>query len=177
MVLGLEDMSFFLAENGYRAFGTDISDVGNSFTKTIAKKKKLKVDIKKTSDNLDYPDIYFDGIISFGVLYYLSNDQLNIVIPDLYRILKKGGKMLVIIRSKKDYRFNYAKPIGKGDYIIRSDNKTRVDSEKGMLMHFFTIGEIRKRFNMFNKLTIDKMINSYNSGKMIDIDYVLELEK
>jgi cyclopropane fatty-acyl-phospholipid synthase-like methyltransferase len=129
------------------------------------------------SNILKYADNFFDGIISFGVLYYLNSKQLDVVIPDLYRILKREGKMLVVLRSRRDYRFKHAKSIGHGDYIIVGDNKTRVNNEKNMLMHFFTEKEIRKRFHKFKRITIDEMVNTYNNKEMVDYDFVVELKK
>lgn len=168
----------FLAENGYQTYGADISSTGNAYARKIAKSKNFDINLSLINSNiLKYNNDFFDGIISFGVLYYLNSDQLDKVIPDLYRILKKGGKMLVILRSKKDYRFKYAKSIGHGDYIIVGDTKTRVNNERGMLMHFFKENEIKKKFNKFRSIAIDRMINTYGNRKMVDYDYVVELVK
>jgi cyclopropane fatty-acyl-phospholipid synthase-like methyltransferase len=168
----------FLAENGYQAYGADISSTGNAFTRKITKIRNLSVNVSLIDSNiLKYADNFFDGIISFGVLYYLNSKQLDVVIPDLYRILKREGKMLVVLRSRRDYRFKHAKSIGHGDYIIVGDNKTRVNNEKNMLMHFFTEKEIRKRFHKFKRITIDEMVNTYNNKEMVDYDFVVELKK
>ena len=168
----------FLAENRYQTYGADVSRSGNSFTRRIAKHRGLAVDLKYIdSDALKYPDNFFDGIISFGVLLYLGSWELDRIISEFFRILKNNGKMLVVIRSRRDYRFKHAKSIGHGDYIIVGDNKTRVNNEKNMLMHFFTEKEIRKRFHKFKRITIDEMVNTYNNKEMVDYDFVVELKK
>ena len=168
----------FLAENNYQAYGTDVSEPGLAFAKKMAKIKKLKVNVNLIdSDKLKYPDNFFDGVVSSGVLYYLGNHQLDKIVPDLYRILKKGGKMLLVVRSRKDYRFKHAKSIGHGDYLIVGDSKTRVDNEDEMLMHFFDKKEIKERFRKFSKISIDEMMNTYNNSKIIDHDYIIELQK
>lgn len=169
---------FFLAENEYSAYGCDCSEDGINFTKKILTEKELSADLKIiTDDYLKYPDEYFDGIISFGVLYYLDSMQLEKVIPEFHRILKKDGKTLLILRSEKDYRFKHAKDIGNGDFLIMGDKKTRVNNEKNMLMHFFTKNEILERFKIFKKINIDEMYCSYNNEEFFDHDYVVELLK
>ena len=168
----------FLSENKFKTYACDISETGLKFTEKILKEKKLKADLKIISgDKLDYPDNYFDSIVSFAVLYLLSSRQLDKIIPDIYRILKKNGKIFMVLRSTKDYRIKHAKLVGNGDYTIVGDKKTRVNNENKMLMHFFSKKEIEKRFSIFKKVCIDEMVNTYDNGKIIDHDYIVQLEK
>jgi ubiquinone/menaquinone biosynthesis C-methylase UbiE len=45
--------------------------------------------------NLDFPESYFDAIISVGLVEYLSNDEA--VLEELYRVLKPGGILIITV--------------------------------------------------------------------------------
>lgn len=168
----------FLSESGYRTYGGDISKIGIEAAKKFLTTKKLHANLQVIKDErLNYSDNYFDGLIGFGVLYYLSGEQLDRLIPEIQRILKKGGKALFTVRSKKDYRLKYAKFMGNGDYFIIGDRKSRVANEAGMLMHFFTEKEIKQRFVDFSNIMIDEMYSTYNNKEYMDHDYIIELTK
>jgi len=40
-----------------------------------------------------------------------------------------------------------------------------------------TAEEIKKRFSILKKVCIDEMVNTYDNGKIIDHDYIVQLEK
>jgi SAM-dependent methyltransferase len=168
----------FLAENGYQAYGNDVSRVGIAHARRMLSRRELKADLKVSANNtFPYPDTYFDGIISFGVLLYLSDAELKGIIPEIARVLKKGGKAFLVVRSDKDYRIRHARALGDGDYRIIGDKTSPVESEDGMVMHFFTKKEIAKRFAAFPKISIDEMYYSYHNKQYFDHDYVVILEK
>ena len=55
--------------------------------------------------DLPFNDEYFDGIICYGVLYYLDKNDIEKATEQMYRVLKKGGKVLLVVRSVNDYRY------------------------------------------------------------------------
>jgi SAM-dependent methyltransferase len=168
----------FLAENGYQAYGADVSEPGILVAEQRLRDRKLRADLKiLRGSKLNYSDNYFDGIVGFGVLYYLSGKVLDVVVPELKRILKKGGRAFFTLRSKRDYRINNAVSLGNGDYKIIGDKKSRVENEAGMLMHFFDRKEIKNRFSGFPRIWTDEMLNTYNDGTLVDHDYIIELIK
>jgi len=175
--------TIFLAENGYQAFGADISQAGLRSTKKSLEQRGLEASLSQIAEDekLAYPDSYFDGIISFGVLYYLSSKQINLAVAELTRVLKPGGCLCAVVRSSKDHRLVASRPIGDGDYIIGAiDNgKDRIKSknENGMLIHFFTKPEIKKRFKNFKNLSIDTMNITYDNRKFLDSDFIVNVRK
>jgi hypothetical protein len=46
-----------------------------------------------------------------------------------------------------------------------------------MLMHFFSRRDIEKRFRSFSKLTIDEMMVTFEGGKYVDHDYIVQASK
>lgn len=151
-------------EMGFDVHGWDISKVGRDHARKWGRIAELS----------SFRDDFFDVIVCYGVLSYLSSEELDVLIPQLQRILR--GQMLLVIRSRKDYRIGYCKPLGRGDYLVRG-GKGRVENERGMLMHFMSEGEIRRRFRRFSGIQIDKLITTWEGGRYIDHDYVVEVSQ
>jgi hypothetical protein len=51
-------------------------------------------------------DNAFDGIIAYGSLYYAFLNEMLSSINEVWRILRVGGKALIVTRTKNDCRYN-----------------------------------------------------------------------
>ena len=60
---------------------------------------QIEVKMEDVSQPLSYSDGYFDFIYARLVLHYLSVDRLDFALSQLYRILRKGGKIFIVLRS------------------------------------------------------------------------------
>lgn len=60
---------------------------------------QIEIKIEDVSRPLPYPDEYFDFVYARLILHYLPIDKLNLSLSELYRILRKKGKMFVVVRS------------------------------------------------------------------------------
>jgi len=96
---GLGGMAFHLALN-YNAYVTGIEI--NPETIAIAQKNtppqvKDRVSFILSTDGKTLPlaDEAFDVIVSKGVIIHLSSKQREIAFQELYRVLKKGGALLI----------------------------------------------------------------------------------
>ncbi len=154
----------FLAENGYRTFGVDISESGLRAARRFLKRRGLKAVLNRIGDDdeLPYPDNYFDGVVSFGVLYYLSNEQISVTIGELFRVLKPNGRLLAVVRSRRDHRRTISRP---------------TNGDEGMAMHFFTESEIKKWFKDFKDLSIDIMNATHDNKEFLDADFIITAQK
>jgi SAM-dependent methyltransferase len=151
-------------ELSFEVYGWDISSVAKTYASQWGR-----------IDNLtEFPAEFFDAIVCYGVLYYLPSTELESTISELRRVLK--GQMLLVLRSKKDYRIQYCKPLGRGDYMVE-EGDGRVRSECGMLMHFFSRSEILKRFRAFSEIQIDELMTTSENGKYTDYDYIVKVSK
>lgn len=83
------------AESGLVPYGIDFSDSGVSYTKEVLENFGYgdfsDNIITGSVSNLPYEDEFFDGIICWGVLLYLSLSDIKSSIQEMYRVLKKGG--------------------------------------------------------------------------------------
>jgi len=151
-------------ELGFEVYGSDVSSVAKTHASQHGRIGILS----------EFPAKFFDAIVCYGVLYYLPATDLESTIAELRRVLK--GQMLLVLRSKKDYRMQCCKPLGHGDYLVE-DGDGRVQNERGMLMHFFSRSEILRRFTDFSKLQIDELITTSENGKYTDCDYIVKVSK
>ena len=60
---------------------------------------QIDVKLEDVAKSLPYPDQYFDFIYARLVLHYLTKAALSCALAELYRILRRGGKMFVVVRS------------------------------------------------------------------------------
>ena len=175
---------FFMANENIVPYGVDFSEEGIEYTKSILREcgRQEYIDNIQVSSltKLPYKDNFFNGIICYGVLYYLDNHGISKAIQEMYRVLKPGGKLLLVVRSIEDYRYNrqYEIENEKNTIIIcEQDEQKCAHSENGMQMHFFEQEELKKYFSMFENLTIDYIKESHNNQKFCDCNYVLIGEK
>jgi len=84
----------WLAKQGAFVSGIDITEVGLSIAKQIANFNVVTVDLRlESAENMSFPSEYFDLILSYGVIHHLN---IETAIRELFRHLKKGGKLIVV---------------------------------------------------------------------------------
>jgi len=140
----------FFQEQGYDAYGVDISseaiELGNEWLKRKDLKTTLQVsDITK----LPYDDSYFDVIVSFGVLDHIPFSEAKKAIREINRVCNTGGYLYLSLRSTESSEF------GRGE---KTDNNTFVlqeGYEKGIIQHFFDLKEIEELMRDFRVFNID----------------------
>ena len=133
-----------LAENGFEAYGIDISPTGVRFTEQVLKEKKLKADVRVGNiyERLPYPDGFFDAIISVQTLHHNTAEKIRELIGEMERVLSRGGYVFVTVPSKMNQAEKF-KLIEEGTYVPLDGR------EKGLPHHFFTKEEIRRMFSNF----------------------------
>ena len=94
------------AELGFRAFGVDISFVGLQHARERLLATGLQASLSQASMlALPYIDCSFAVLLSYGVFYYGTANEMRRSIAEVHRILIPGGKALVVLRTSDDYRF------------------------------------------------------------------------
>lgn len=82
---------------------TTIDKQGIEHTKKIISAnsldKRIELKLEDISKKLEYENETFDYVYARLVLHYLDNDQLQNALSEIYRILKKNGKLYVVVRS------------------------------------------------------------------------------
>ncbi len=75
--------------------------------KTIEKIKKIIGNSKAKvgySQNIPFEDRYFDAVIISEVLEHLNNEDIEATLQEIYRVLKKEGKVIGTVPYKEDLK-------------------------------------------------------------------------
>jgi len=90
---GLGQYVYSLNEAGYECYGIDVAE------KTVAKIKEtyphLKIDVMDVR-KLDYPDNYFAGYWSLGVIEHFF-EGYDTIVREMYRVLKENGYLFITV--------------------------------------------------------------------------------
>lgn len=111
--------------------GIDINKEAINFGNTVIRKKFPKIVRNKVNfrvcdlNNIMSKDEYFDSIITFHTLEHIFPDDLDKVIDEKYRILKKGGYVIASMP------YNDAFPDKKHVNFFDEDSLTKVFEAHG----------------------------------------------
>ena len=143
----------WLAEQGIRISGIDISQKALSLCKKTLKHKGLEKNIEiltqASASDIPCPDEYFDGIIESCVFQHLPNELRIKAFSEVVRLLKPGGLFIGHMLSRKHSTFkNQVNNTGQtepGTLILNSKNtKEKINLEDIGLAHFFAKKEYKK---------------------------------
>lgn len=163
-----------LAKEGFETYATDISVEAIKVTEQRLARDGLKGVCKKANmERLPYADNYFDGIISFGVIYY--NDRTGVInaVSEIYRTLKEGGKAFILTTTTDDYRYAKGSEIERNTFIL-DINET---NEGGMVLHFLERKEIAEIFNKFKDITIEKSEVTFANSEKKNSHWIIIVRK
>ena len=170
---------FFMTQEHIDAYGIDISLDGINHADKWLKENGLSATLRVSSvDSIPFENEFFDGIICYGVLYYLKMKEISKAIEEMRRVLKNGGKGLLVVRTTSDYRYGRGEELEKNTFLINEEDETKgAFNENGMVMHFFEKKELLQLFNSFKSCTIETITKTFDNEKLCDSDYIVLFEK
>lgn len=102
---GVAEIRMAQANPGRHVVATTIDKEGVAFAqKYILEQhleRQIEAKIEDVSEPLPYQNNHFDYVYARLVLHYLPKDKLQSTLKELYRVLKPGGKIFVVVRSTK----------------------------------------------------------------------------
>ena len=177
----------YLAEINIVPWGGDFSASGVACSKEMLERygygQYCENVLDTTSYDLPFNDNFFDGLICWGVLYYMDIVHIRESVKEIERVLKRGALALVLIRTVNDYRYRDAKLSGAKEiedntfFLSENDATKSAVEEDGMLMHFFTKDEVEEIFVGFTEVSIDTVTQTYDNGSYQDQDFLVFLRK
>jgi ubiquinone/menaquinone biosynthesis C-methylase UbiE len=135
-----------LVKEGFEVYGCDNSEDALKIIKNFLADNEFRLcDMTK----LSYEDGYFDGILCYQVIQHGKIAEIKQSISEMYRVLKKGGYLFLVVISTKHPKF-------KTGEEIEPNTKINTDDIDGhMPHHFFSELEMQEFFNEFEIIKLD----------------------
>ena len=114
----------------------DLSNVISLSTKMNFKSRYLAQQMNALA--LDYPDNFFDSVISISVIEHIENDGDTAAIKEIWRVLKPGGILIFTVPVKKTYEIEYRE---RDEYNLNQDKK----AEKYFFQRIYDNQKIEER--------------------------------
>lgn len=128
--------AYFLADLGFNVTCTDISEEAIRIAVANYNHKRIVYEVKDAL-KLDYPEDYFDVVLSIYGMNVFSKDELNNVFAQAHKILRHNGKFINIFLSINDEEY------GTGEKV---DNDTFLVDNNKQMVKFFRGDEIKRLY-------------------------------
>jgi len=140
----------FFAEQGFNAYGIDISREAIEIGREWLTQKNLKADLRVGDiKKLPYKDGYFDVVISFETLDHIPFTKAKKTMKEIKRVLVPRGYFFVSLRSTESSEY------GRGERVDKNTFKLKEGYEKGLFQHYFDLKEIKELLRGFKIFDIE----------------------
>lgn len=114
----------FLCQQGFRVFGTEITNEIGKLAAERLQKRGYEADLRVgTNTNLPFDDAFFDYILAVHACYYLDEgDTFHDNLREISRVLKAGGYFIGSIPMVTNHYFTDSEDLGNGVRRIRKDH-------------------------------------------------------
>lgn len=170
--------SWFLAREGFDVYGIEQSESAIEMARARFANDGLKgTFIAGDAKELHFGQEFFDAVIDDVSLQHNSIKEISEVLSGCSSVLKKGGMMCSILRSKDDYIFRerLGKEIEPGTLVGISEG----ESSNCGIMHFFDAEEIKMLFSHagFSEVGIEKFNRTVNGMARAISHYIVSARK
>lgn len=166
---GVGRHSILFAKNGYQVTSFDSSESGLQIINERAKEEEISVKtICGDMRIMPFRDCEFDAVLAFHSIYHASQEDLPIIINELYRIVKHDGEVLVTMLSKDDEHFVANMNDRESDNVV-----LKRDGKNGPLVPHYYIDyeEIQPLFSKFKIISCQK-VTEYIQGHVLSHYYI-----
>ena len=137
--------TWYLAREGFSAYGVDGSKVAITKAAERFRKERLKANLQVMDlIDLNFSENYFDAVIDVVSISQNSLENSQKIIKELKRVTKPKGKIFSMVA-------------GRGSNFKSFTNKGT--------QHLYSLGEIKKLFKLFQPIIIDESIRTENDRK------------
>lgn len=155
----------YLAKEGFDAYGIDHSADAVAMSKEFLLKNASAARTEMCcATALPFPDNFFDACVESNSIHCNSSDDIRLIINELHRVLKPGGKFFGIWVSDKSDGFGKGMAID-GSTFNFSDTKTARGQFDGFpIIHFFSKNEILGLAESFSKCRLELDLTTIETG-------------
>ena len=141
---GKGEDELFLAKKGFNVVATDIDPKEIEFLASNAIKNIIEICTAITDVNgLQFSAKSFEAIYMRLGLHYFCNDQLPRVISEMARVLKPGGLIFTVVKSREDHYYKQFGETERQDGMVSCIDPL---TGKGYLRRFFGPNELKNYF-------------------------------
>src|SRR6185437_6143599 len=162
------------AEAGFSPVGVDVSWNGLHHARERLSAKNVGPLLAVAAmGELPFVANTFSVVLSYGVFYYGTANDMKRALNETWRVLRPGGRLLVVLRSTRDYRH------GKGQQLEPNTFRLEIDdtNELGTVQHFVTAEDIPAYFGKFSSVTFESSELTFGNRSRLDSDWVITAEK
>ncbi len=150
----------YLAHQGFEVCGTDVSARGLALTQEWLRRECLDADLQISDMTaIPYADGHFDAVISTYVIHHNTLDNIRRCVAEIYRVLAPGGRALLIVQSKRNYRYFHGQEVEGGTLV------PDMGADAGVPHHFFDKAGLRELLSDFAVLSITAREHSDPQGR------------
>lgn len=156
---------WFLAHEGFDAYGIDTAPTGIRFCRSMLKAWGVEAEIAVGDmRKLTFPDGFFDAVVDVVSLQHVSFEEHPAVLAEVFRCLKKGGKFFVYHLGENSISYLH----GGGKIVSRNTIDNITDPTKPLhgngLTCFLSANEARTLLQGagFAEIMVDTVSRTYN---------------
>lgn len=171
--------AMLMAAQGFQVAATDYSDAAIAQAATWAQSEGLNIDFSQApAQNQPFEDQSFDGVLCYGVLYYLSHTLFAQAVKEIHRLLKPGGSTFVWVKNDKDVRKTKGESATPHQYkITQQDEGMPWNNETGMELTLLPKAEITACFSDFSDVQIEEVTSTLADGKYLEAAWLIYAKK
>ncbi len=103
---------------------TTVDEKGANFSKEklaqFKEAERIEIKLEDVSQPMPYSDNMFDFVYARLVLHYLTKQQLESALKEIYRTLKPGGIFFIVARNNKEWELT------KPEFVVSYDEETNI---------------------------------------------------
>lgn len=107
-----------------RVIATTIDENGLAFSRDklqcYSEYSRIDLKLEDVAKPMPYEDNFFDFVYARLVLHYLTKQQLNSALEEIYRVLKPGGIFFVVARNNNEWELT------KPEFVVSYDEDTNI---------------------------------------------------
>ena len=161
-------------ELGFEAVGLDISLAGLQHARERLRQFDRPVTLLQGSMlALPFADSSIAAALSYGVFYYGTAQEMKQAIQELRRILSRGGRAFVVLRTTDDYRFAKGERLGPHTFRLNITDTNEYET----VQHFLSAEDIPNYFSAFSEVSFEKTETTFANRTGVNSDWLITVEK
>jgi ubiquinone/menaquinone biosynthesis C-methylase UbiE len=162
------------ADLGFTPVGIDISLVGLHHARERLVQSCMQPSVAMASMlALPFPDTTFELVLSYGVFYYGTAEEMKEAIRETRRVLTPGGRGFIVLRTTSDCRFSQGEQIGHNTFRLT----IRETNEAETVQHFLAADDIPNYFSDFAQVSFEKSETTFANRRLLNSDWLITVEK